>query len=1173
MTAPLWRPAHETEEIWGDLQKENTWRGLRVVSPHTGICQAEEGALGWFTHGQATQRTMAPAAEDVLGELYAWDSEIEDDAALAADDPKRDEDKAEDAYEQIIHAASGADAGDVVLSLAAQLLHKHFFRFPHVQLNVVDVLLQLCGPKRSQSVRIHTLRALLQIAKTPPAAAAASTPTSAASIARKNTRMWLQRVDEAVQHLLDSEKSSVILRQVTTLRQALEERLQTEPEPAKSKPSSLATDNDQSSNQASPSERSRKKPRDEKDAAGADGGGCFVPSERELKKPKHDDEARYQQSSSKEGKIVQLNRDSSSNGGAPRIDDSLWGKKPTQQTPNGRTVESEGRRQKVNAFSPRNCPPCPYLFLGSVPRHTPNAEIVGFLSPVWPEIDSMSVQIKQPDHNATAYAFVSMPTIEHARDAIHYVNANKFRGRAFLNANFARGPPVDTVLFVERTGEDVSMEDKDAVREFDFSKCDPEVWDAMCQQLERFGPLAFAEKGCVRFRSVEHAKAAIRKQLFTVKGYEIFPVYDTKEQFAIDSTRRGANVHSKQGFALKSGRLVGGDADYRGSKKHHYREDDDPMDGAGGRRGHDRMTSLKYGDRSSARGRSPPRSDRGSARGRSRSRSPKPHNGGGRYEVPMTGPPKEHRVPHSRSRSPLTLAKQGSQHEGGYGTLSDKENRREFRSKYGRRSPSPMDVRIHENPVPVEELRRRPRERDGPWMEPRSIEDARERREPREEGRGRGNFRRGTSASPSSSSRRSRKDDGDYRRGGPMDDGRQSYRREEPIQEERGRMPPPPPGGVLQLPRSRSRSPPRFGKYAGPPKSRPRSRSRSPHEEVRMRSSSNQRSGGYRGRDDRSLGNQLPEERPSLQSERPRYADERSIAEVARDEQQERQRFFQQQQQGRRDFHDADLSRYGAGRGGGRGGGRGRGDRYHAQQSHRGGGRSGGMYRQDLPPQRRSPSPLPPPAHHRSASPPPQSRRRSPSPLPPPQQQPESFGRERRGEFAPRGRESAYSPPPSPLLQGSYGPGPTGPSDRSEFDPEVADRGDRDSSRHERRHHSRRDRSRDDKGHRSHREHREKRSSRLERSLTPSPDRREHASGSSGRKSNGPSPHRSFNRRSEADNPAEEASGKDKQPRSKNEDDSEPQQKEMKSGGARMARDELFAGMDDLTVDYEEDDE
>ncbi|KAI9998290.1 hypothetical protein PInf_002665 [Phytophthora infestans] len=63
----------------------------------------------------------------MLTELYAWDSEIEDVPTLAADDTKRDEDKAQDAYEQIVHAATGADASDVVLSLAAQLLHKHFF--------------------------------------------------------------------------------------------------------------------------------------------------------------------------------------------------------------------------------------------------------------------------------------------------------------------------------------------------------------------------------------------------------------------------------------------------------------------------------------------------------------------------------------------------------------------------------------------------------------------------------------------------------------------------------------------------------------------------------------------------------------------------------------------------------------------------------------------------------------------------------------------------------------------------------------------------------------------------------------------------------------------------------------------------------------------------------------
>ncbi|CAH0485045.1 unnamed protein product [Peronospora farinosa] len=1102
---------------------------------------------------------MAPAAEDVLGELYGWDSVIEDDSSLSANDPQRDEDKTEDAFEQIIHTASG-DASDIVLSLAAQLLHKHFFRFPHVQLNVVEVLLKLCGPQRSQAVRIHTLRALLQITKTPPAAVAASTPTSAASIARKNTRTWLQHINEAVQTMLDTEKSSVILRQVTPLRQALEERLQPENETQLNENKMIYNgdmEDERESNmepgEMLPSDRNLKKPRDEMEET-----GDKEDDEREPKKTKYDDDTRPMSSSYKEGKIVQLNRDSS-NG-----DMSLesW-KKPSFD---GRSAENEGRRPKINAFSPRNCPPCPYLFLGSVPRHTPSTEVVEFLAPVWPAIDSMSVQIKQPDNNATAYAFVSMPSIELAREAIHYVVANKFRGRVFLNANFARGPPVDTVLFVERTGEDVKMEDKGAVREFDFSKCDPEVWDVLCQQLERFGPLSHAENGCVRFRSSDHAKAAIRKQLFTVMGYEIYPVYDTKEQFAIDSTRRGPKAHNKKGFTLKSGRLVGGDSDYRGSKNHHYKEDADFMVGSNGRHERDRVMSMTYGESSH----SPLRSDHESARGRSRPHSPKPRNVDDRYDIPMGGFSKDRRPPHLRSRSPVSLMKNPLLHESGYGPPTDKENRREFRSgKYSRRSPSPMDVKGHESAAHIE-LRGRPREREGSWMGPRSTGESRERLESREEGRGHSNFR---SASPSPSPpQRSRKEgrgmqrSGDYRRGGDSIEGRRQIYRE-PLREDRGRMHPPVlSDGVLDLPRSRSRSLQRVGKYAtGSSKSRPRSRSRSPQHDVRMESSLTVRSSRYR-----SVGNQPSEERP-------RVADDRSIAEVARDEQQERQRFFeQQQQQGRRDLHDADLSRYGAGRGGGRSGGRGRGrgrgDRYHVPQAYRG-GRSGAMYHHDLPPPKgRSPSPLPPSIHHRSVSPPPHARPRSSSPVPPSQQQRELYGRGRRGEYAPRGRESGYSPPPSPLHPGSYGMGPAGPSDRHDYDPEIDSRMDHGPNRHQHRHHSRHDRSRDDKGHRSHREKREKRLSRPERSMTPSPIREEDTSGSSGRKS-GHSPHRSFNRRSEGGNQAEEASGNDKQTRSKNEDDSQPQEKEVKNGGARLARDELFAGMDDLTVDYEEDDE
>lgn len=604
---------------------------------------------------------------------------------------------------------------------------------------------------------------------------------------------------------------------------------------------------------------------------------------------------------------------------------------------------------------------------------------------------------------------------------------------------------------------------------------------------------------------------------------------------------------------------VGGDADCRGNKSVYYREDDDLVDGLNGRREHARMMSVKYSERS------PPRSDRGNIRGRSR--SPKMHHSGGHY----TGFSKERRAPRSRSHSPVMQLNSAAR-DNGYGTLSDKENRRELRSSYGLRSPSPIEIRSHEESILVEEIRGQTHGRGGSWMEPRSTEDSRERRDLREEGHSRRDFRRVGSPSPSSSSRRSRKHESGksrlsyYRH--DLEDVRQSYRRDGSMRDGRGRMQSSSPGSALQIQRSHSRSPPRLLKYGGSSTSRPRSRSQSPNVDRRIESSRNQRSGGYRRHGERPIGSQLPDERLSLQPERLRYADERSIAEVARDEQQERQRFFQQQNQGRRDFHDADLSRYGSGSAIGQGGG-GRGEKHHAHQFR--GARDSDLYRQELaPPQHRSLSPLPPSAHHRSASPPPQDHRHPPTPLQTSQHQRESFGRERREEIAPRGRKSKFSPSRSPALHGIYNHRREGPSDSHEFDPEADSLGDR----NERRRHSRYDRSRDERDHRSHhRDLREIRSSRPERSLTPSPIHHEHASTSSGRKSSGHSPHRSFNRRNESDNGLEDASGGIKQSRSKSEGNVEPQQMDMKNEGSRMARDELFAGMDDLTVDYEEDDE
>lgn len=154
-------------------------------------------------------------SEKVLGELYAWDSAIEDD--FARPEGERDEDRALEAYEEIIMAAGaseGDEAADQVLSLAAMLLTKHFFRFPHVQLNVVNALLQLCGAARAQAVRIHSVRSLLSIVKTP--ASDFVVPDVDNAIA------WVQRIDDVVASMrADEASSSVLLRQISPLADAL----------------------------------------------------------------------------------------------------------------------------------------------------------------------------------------------------------------------------------------------------------------------------------------------------------------------------------------------------------------------------------------------------------------------------------------------------------------------------------------------------------------------------------------------------------------------------------------------------------------------------------------------------------------------------------------------------------------------------------------------------------------------------------------------------------------------------------------------------------------------------------------------------------------------------------------------------------------------------------------
>lgn len=163
----------------------------------------------WFALASFPNSTT----EDVLGELYGWDSTIEDVFALSKSDPKRDEDDALDAYEEIIQVASRPDDGaDPVLSLAAQLLTKHFFKFPHVHLNVIDVMLALCSAQRSLAVRIHTIRSLMQIVKTPPG--------DKGSLARE----CADRIQDVIAKLVAKETASVIVRHMSDLGKALKER-------------------------------------------------------------------------------------------------------------------------------------------------------------------------------------------------------------------------------------------------------------------------------------------------------------------------------------------------------------------------------------------------------------------------------------------------------------------------------------------------------------------------------------------------------------------------------------------------------------------------------------------------------------------------------------------------------------------------------------------------------------------------------------------------------------------------------------------------------------------------------------------------------------------------------------------------------------------------------------
>lgn len=221
------------------------------------------------------------------------------------------------------------------------------------------------------------------------------------------------------------------------------------------------------------------------------------------------------------------------------------------------------RSSPTNAggFNPQNCPPGPYLFIGNLPSDLHSSDIVAYLAEVDPSLTLQSVQVKYPNRlNTSGYAFVGLSTTQLAREAIRFVNNVKLHGRV-MHANFARGPPCHILSFVERSGKGQSMEDVDAVHDFNFARCNRTVWERLCDELRTYGEFEEMEVGKVRFDSLEAAKEVIRNHHITIESYEIIPIYEPEEQLKNDSTRRyvqpqlSSSNTARQSFSLKSGRV------------------------------------------------------------------------------------------------------------------------------------------------------------------------------------------------------------------------------------------------------------------------------------------------------------------------------------------------------------------------------------------------------------------------------------------------------------------------------------------------------------------------------------------------------------------------------------------------------------------------------------------
>nr|CCA17683.1 conserved hypothetical protein [Albugo laibachii Nc14] len=440
----------------------------------------------------------SPDSEDRVSDLFQCEDRIETyfHETFIQTSENIDEDDAVDAYESIIHTAAQSHqrlshSGDIESILALQLLTKHFNKFPHVQSNVVDVLLSLSRPSASKMLRIHALRSLFHIGRLP--SVATTQPM------KDNESNWRNRIRIFVEKQLETEASVVLERHLKHVEKALvRKRAHTQSE-------------------------------------------THLPVQEALP-----------------------------------IDQEHHNSEPPQE------------RDPAESFSSTrwfiSCPPAPYVFIGNLPCQTTSSELASFLTLIEPSLSSTAVQVKQPPRgppgsegrnggrNTSGFAFVSLPTTQSAKEIIQFVAREPFRGR-ILNGNFARGPPCNTLLFVQMLpGREFKEEDGLPVEPYDFtSDHGALVWSELCNVLENIGPLKVLSPGKIRFDVLEDAKVAIRKHHLVVEDIVLVPYYDPDEQFESDATRNPAlllgnrqrkrqiSEERTQSFALKSGRVVGED--------------------------------------------------------------------------------------------------------------------------------------------------------------------------------------------------------------------------------------------------------------------------------------------------------------------------------------------------------------------------------------------------------------------------------------------------------------------------------------------------------------------------------------------------------------------------------------------------------------------------------------